>query len=86
MKSMNSIGNRWYRTSTLSGGAPFFIDMSLCLQSCKDVSCSLISLNIPCRYKLSCVKIYFPCLPGTLKSEFGLAIKIIILCLDIYTE
>ena len=44
----NSTDNKQYRTLTLSGGAPLFI-MCLCLQSRKDVSCSMISLSIPCR-------------------------------------
>ena len=60
-----------YRTLTLSGGAPLSI-MCLCLQSRKDVSCSLIALSIPCRKKFSCVKIYFPCLPGTIMHSLVL--------------
>ena len=48
VKPWNSIGNRWCRTPTLSGGAPLSI-MCPCLQSKRDVSCSVIMLNIPCR-------------------------------------
>ena len=47
----------------MSGGAPLFI-MCLCLQSRKDVSCSLIS--------------FFPCLPGTKRTcnTYGYTMKI----------
>ena len=48
VKPWNSIGNRWGRTPTLSGGAPHFT-MCLCLHSRKDVSCSLILSSIHCR-------------------------------------
>ena len=62
----------------MSGGAPVFI-MCLCLQSRKDVSCSLI--RIPCKVylvdqKLSCAKIYFLLLARNYKAQSGLAIKI----------
>ena len=70
----------WYRTPTFSGGVPLFI-MCLCLQSNKDASCLLISMSIPCRYKLSCVKICFPMPARNYKAQFGLAIEI-----DIYIE
>ena len=67
----NSIGNRRHRTPTLSGGAPL-----LCLQSRKDVSCSLMSLSIPSRYKLSCAKIFFLMPARNYKAQSDLAIKI----------
>ena len=61
VKPWNCIGNRRCRTPNLSGGALLFI-MCLCEQSRKNVSCSLILLIIPCTYKLSFLKINFPCL------------------------
>ena len=48
VKPWNSMGNGQCRTPTLSGGAQLFI-MCLCLQSRKDVFCSLIGLSLPCR-------------------------------------
>ena len=61
VKPWNSICNSQYRNPTLSGGAPLFHHV-LVFTGREDVSCSLISLSIPCRKKLSCVKIYFhPC-------------------------
>ena len=59
-----------YRTQNLSGGAPLFI-MCLCLQSRKD-----ISLSIPCRWKLSCAKIYFLLHDRNFKAHSGLPIII----------
>ena len=63
-----------YRTLNLSGGAPNFI-MCLCLQSRKYVSCSLISLSIPCRLKLPGVK-YISMPARKYKAQFGRAIKV----------
>ena len=72
-------------TSNLSGGAPLFI-MCLCLQSGKDVSSSFISLSLPYRQKLSCLKMYFPCLSGTIRHSWSGNQNIPVLCLDIYVE
>ena len=69
-----------YKTSNLSGGAPLFI-MCLCLQSRKDVSYSLILLNIPCRYKLCCAEIYFLMPASNYKAQSDVSIKI-----EIYIE
>ena len=62
LKPWNSIGNK--TAQDLSGGAPF--SSCVCVYIQEKMSCLFISLSIPCREKLSCVKIYFPCPSGAI--------------------
>ena len=58
----------------MSGGAPFFATCVF-VYNTKDVPLSSVQLNIPCNKKFSYAKACFPYLTETLKSKFGLAIK-----------
>ena len=57
-------------------GAPFFIICLACVYN-QEKMCSvhLLSLSVPCRWKLFCVNMYFPCLPANIRDSLVLQTK-----------